>query len=48
VNVKWVKPEIGTGGDGHTFPGADHGISYLVDRERYSKIVTAFIASVLE
>ncbi len=32
----------------HTFPGADHGISYLVDRERYSKIVTEFIASVLE
>lgn len=20
--VKWVRPEIGTGGDGHTFPGA--------------------------
>jgi putative alpha-1,2-mannosidase len=19
--VKWVRPEIGTGGDGHTFPG---------------------------
>lgn len=27
----------------HTFPGADHGISYLVDRERYRKIVSEFL-----
>lgn len=27
----------------HTFPGADHGISYLSDPERYNKIVTEFI-----
>lgn len=31
----------------HTFPGADHGISYLVDRPRYQKIATDFINSVL-
>ena len=30
-----------------TFPGAEHGISYLVDTERYRKIVTEFIDSVL-
>lgn len=27
----------------HTFPGADHGISYLSDPERYRDIVTEFI-----
>lgn len=27
----------------HTFEGADHGISYLVDRERYIKIVEDFL-----
>ena len=26
-----------------TFPGADHGISYLVDGEQYSKVVTTFV-----
>lgn len=31
----------------HTFPGADHGISYLVDKDRYWKIVTEFLDSVL-
>lgn len=31
----------------HTFPGADHGISYLVDRPRYQKIATDFINSVI-
>jgi len=30
-----------------TFPGADHGISYLVDRERYCNIVKNFIHEVL-
>ena len=30
-----------------TFPGADHGISYLVDEERYRKIVKEFVTSVL-
>ena len=32
----------------HTFPGADHGISYLVDRDRYRKIVTEFLNTVLK
>lgn len=32
----------------HTFPGADHGISYLVDKKRYTKIVTEFIENVLK
>jgi len=32
----------------HTFPGAEHGISYLVDKERYCRIVSDFISSVLE
>ena len=32
----------------HTFPGAAHGISYLVDTPRYHKIVKAFIQKVLE
>ena len=31
----------------HTFPGADHGISYLVDTPRYQEIVKAFIAKAL-
>ncbi len=31
----------------HTFPGADHGISYLVDTPRYRKIVTEFVDKVL-
>lgn len=31
----------------HTFPGADHGISYLVDTPRYKKVVSDFINSVL-
>lgn len=31
----------------HTFPGADHGISYLVDTPRYKKIVTEFMEMVL-
>ena len=31
----------------HTFPGADHGISYLVDTPRYKKVVSDFIKSVL-
>ena len=24
ARAKWVRPEIGTGGDGHTFPGATY------------------------
>ena len=28
----------------HTFPGAGHGLSCLVDRERYKSLVTAFAA----
>lgn len=31
----------------HTFPGAAHGISYLVDTPRYQKIVAEFVARVL-
>lgn len=31
----------------HTFPGAEHGISYLVDKDRYSRIVKEFIGNVL-
>lgn len=31
----------------HTFPNADHGISYLVDGERYKKLVTEFMQKVL-
>lgn len=31
----------------HTFPGADHGISYLVDTPGYQKIVTEFMNEVL-
>lgn len=30
-----------------TFPGADHGISYLVDSGRYKKIVTEFVENIL-
>ena len=32
----------------HTFPGAAHGISYLVDTPRYHRIVKAFVEKVLE
>ena len=32
----------------YTFPGADHGISYLVDTDRYSRIVAEFIEKVLK
>ena len=31
----------------HTFPGADHGISYLVDPQRYKKIVRQFVEQAL-
>ena len=31
----------------HTFPGAAHGISYLVDRTRYQKIVAEFMEKML-
>jgi len=31
----------------HTFPNADHGISYLVDTPRYQKLVKEFVSSVL-
>lgn len=31
----------------HTFPGADHGISYLVDTPRYKKVVSDFVKNVL-
>lgn len=31
----------------HTFPGAGHGLSYLVDRPRYERIVRAFFARIL-
>lgn len=31
----------------HTFPGADHGISYLVDPQRYRKIVMDFVEQAL-
>lgn len=30
-----------------TFPGADHGISFLVDEQRYRRIVTEFVRSLL-
>lgn len=32
----------------HTFPGADHGISCLVDPERYRKIAIAFVEKTLK
>lgn len=28
----------------HTFPNADHGLSYLVDRPRYTEVVTKFLS----
>ncbi len=31
----------------HTFPGADHGISYLVDTPRYHQIVKEFVKNIL-
>lgn len=31
----------------HTFPGADHGISYLVDSQRYRQLVTEFMQKTL-
>ena len=31
----------------YTFPGADHGISYLVDEQRYRRIVTDFAKEIL-
>ncbi len=31
----------------HTFPGADHGICYLVDTPRYKKVVMEFVKNVL-
>lgn len=31
----------------HTFPGADHGISYLVDPQRYKKVVMEFVNDAL-
>ena len=31
----------------HSFPGADHGISYLVDPQRYRKIVMEFVDQAL-
>lgn len=32
----------------HTFPGADHALSYLTDTQRYQNLVRAFICRVLE
>ena len=32
----------------HIFPGADHGISCLVDPERYRKLVTEFVESAMK
>ena len=32
----------------YTFPGAEHGISYLVDTPRYRKLVEEFVSSVLK
>jgi fermentation-respiration switch protein FrsA (DUF1100 family) len=32
----------------HTFPGASHGISYVIDPERYEKLVADFAARVLQ
>ena len=31
----------------YTFPGADHGFSYLVDTPRYKEIVTEFVEKAL-
>ena len=30
------------------FPGADHGMSYMLDRERYIRVVTEFTSEILE
>ena len=38
-NPQWIER--------HTFPGADHGISYLVDPIRYKRIVTEFMQKTL-
>lgn len=32
----------------HTFPGADHALSYLVDTKRYWAIVTEFMSKILD
>jgi len=32
----------------HTFPGADHGISFLTDEERYRKIVSEFTNTIFQ
>lgn len=32
----------------HTFPGASHGISFVIDPERYKKLVSDFAARVLQ
>ena len=32
----------------HTFPGADHGLSYLEDTERYTRLVTDFCARIFD
>lgn len=42
-----IRAAAGDGAVLHTFPGADHGISYLVDTPRYRQVVTEFIAGVL-
>lgn len=44
-NIASKNPEFVTR---QTFPGADHGISYLVDTKRYRAIVTDFIKNCLE
>lgn len=31
----------------HTFPGAEHGISFLVDEERYRRLVAEFVSKIL-
>ena len=31
-----------------TFPGAAHGISYLVDTPRYQRIVRKFVSQILQ
>ena len=32
----------------HTFPGADHGLSYLADKERYTRIVREFCERIFD
>ena len=32
----------------HTFPGAIHAVSYMIDRDRYRKLVTEFFTDVLK